>query len=436
VQVVILAGGRGTRLREHTQTMPKPMLTIGDRPNLEHQILLAQRHGFTSALLLVSHLSDRIESYFGCGQRFGVEIAYCAEDPPLGTAGALRHASALLQDRFLVLYGDIFIDCDLARLWAYHADGRALATLVVHPNDHPDDSDLVEADSDGTVSAIYPKPRSDDQYLPNRVNAGVAVIEREILSMIPPGRDLDLARDIFPALAGNGRIRAYQSAEYFKDFGTPERLARARSDFESGKPARQNRSYPRPAVFLDRDGVINKEVSHLSKPAQMELIPGAAESIQRLNEAGYLVIVVTNQPVVARGECSLDGLRLIHNKMETLLGRKHAWIDALYFCPHHPEKGFAGEVSELKFDCTCRKPKTGMFDQAVRDWNISLAGSYCVGDSRRDIVAARRVGVVPIGVRTGSACRDCDALDSPDLVVEDLKEAVEIILASSARVLS
>jgi len=416
--------------------MPKPMVAIGDRPNLEHQILLARRHGFTSVLLLVSHLSDRIESHFGCGQRFGVEIAYCAEDPPLGTAGALRHAGALLQDRFLVLYGDIFIDCDLARLWAYHADGRALATLVVHPNDHPDDSDLVEADSDGTVSAIYPKPRSGDQYLPNRVNAGVAVIERDILAMIPSGRDLDLARDIFPALARNGRLRAYQSAEYFKDFGTPERLAHARSDFESGKTARQNRSYPRPAVFLDRDGVINEEVSHLSKPAQMELIPGAAESIQRLNEAGYLVIVVTNQPVVARGECSLDGLRLIHNKMETLLGRKHAWIDALYFCPHHPDEGFAGEVSELKFDCTCRKPKTGMFDQAVQDWNISLAGSYCVGDSRRDIVAARRVGIVPIGVRTGSACRDCDALDSPDLLVEDLEEAVEIILASSGRVLS
>jgi mannose-1-phosphate guanylyltransferase / phosphomannomutase len=430
VQVVILAGGRGTRLREHAQTIPKPMVTIGERPNLEHQILLAQRHGFTSVLLLVSHLSDRIEAHFGDGERFGVEISYCAEDPPLGTAGALRHAAQLLQDRFLVLYGDIFIDCDLARLWAHHVDGRALATLVVHPNDHPDDSDLVEADADGAISAIYPKPRPENQYLPNSVNAGVAVIEREILAMIPPGQHLDLARDIFPALAHNGRLRAYHSAEYFKDFGTPDRLAHVRSDFESGKTARLSRSQVRPAVFLDRDGVINKEVSHLSNPAQMELISGAAESIRRLNQAGYLVIVVTNQPVVARGECSQDTLRLIHSKMETLLGRQHAWIDALYFCPHHPDKGFAGEVPELKFDCMCRKPKTGMFDQAVRDWNVALAGSYCVGDSRRDIVAARRMGIVPIGVRTGSACRDCDTLDSPDWLVDDLGKAVEVILAS------
>jgi histidinol-phosphate phosphatase family protein len=433
VQVVILAGGLGTRLREHTQTIPKPMVTIGERPNLKHQILLARRHGFTSVLLLVSHLSDRIESYFGSGERFDVEISYCAEDPPLGTAGALRNAGPLLQDRFLVLYGDIFIDCDLARLWAHHSDSRALATLVVHPNDHPDDSDLVETDADGMISAIYPKPRAENQYLPNKVNAGVAVIEREILAMIPPGRHLDLARDIFPALARNGRLRAYHSAEYFKDFGTSDRLARVRSDFESGKTARLSRSHLRPAVFLDRDGVINKEVSHLSNPAQMELISGAAKSIQRLNEAGYLVIVVTNQPVVARGECSLDELRLIHNKMETLLGRERAWIDALYFCPHHPDKGFAGEVPELKFDCGCRKPKTGMFDQAVCDWNISLADSYCVGDSSRDVVAARRMGIAPIGVKTGSGCRDCDALDSPDWLVDDLGRAVDVILASNSR---
>ena len=183
-----------------------------------------------------------------------------------------------------------------------------------------------------------------------------------------------------------------------------------RLDFETGKPARLSRGHLRPAIFLDRDGVINKEVSHLSDPAQMELIPGAAEAIRRLNEAGFLVIVVTNQPVIARGECTLDVLRLIHNKMETLLGRKHAWIDALYFCPHHPDEGFAGEIPELKVDCACRKPKTGMFDQAVRDWNISLSGSFGVGDTRRDVLAARRMGIVAIGVKTGHGCRDCDAL--------------------------
>jgi mannose-1-phosphate guanylyltransferase/phosphomannomutase len=428
VQVVILAGGRGTRLGEHAQTIPKPMVTIGGRPNLEHQVLLAKRYGFTSVLFLVSHLADDIEAHFGRGERFGMEFSYSAENPPLGTAGALRHAAQLLQNRFLLLYGDVFVECDLARLWADHANSHAIATLVVHPNDHPDDSDLVAADSEGKISAIYPKPRPQDQYLPNRVNAGAVVIERRIIASISPGRHLDLAGDIFPGLARDGGLRAYHSAEYFKDFGTPDRLSRVRLDFETGKPARLSRGHSRPAVFLDRDGVINKEVSYIADPAQMELIPGAAEAIRRLNEAGFLVIVVTNQAVVARGECTLAMLRLIHNKMETLLGRKHAWIDALYFCPHHPDKGFAGEVPELKVDCNCRKPKTGLFDQAVLDWNISLPDSYGVGDGRRDVIAARRMGIVPIGVKTGHGCLDCDNRDSPDWLVEDLQEAVDIIL--------
>src|SRR6516225_4792420 len=320
-QIVILAGGRGTRLGEHARSIPKPMVTIGGRPNLEHQVLLAKRHGFTSVLFLVSHLADRIEAHFSDGQRFGMEISYCAENPPLGTAGALRHAGALLQDRFLLLYGDVFIECDLARLWADHAINHPLATLVVHPNDHPYDSDVVEADSQGWISAIHSKRRPEDQYLSNLVNAGAVVIERKILALIPPDQHLDLVTDIFPALAREGVLRAYRSAEYFKDFGTPDRLARARLDFQTGKPARLARGYGRPAVFLDRDGVINKEVAHLSDPAQMELISGAADAIRRLNEAGLLVIVVTNQPVVARGECTPDTLRLIHNKMEALIGQ-------------------------------------------------------------------------------------------------------------------
>lgn len=430
-QVVILAGGRGTRLGEHARTVAKPMVTIGGLPNLEHQILLAKRYGFTNVVLLVSHLADGIAVHFGDGGRLGVAISYCREDPPLGTAGALHHAGAVLQDRFLVLYGDVFIDCDLAQLWADHAEHRPFATLVAHPNDHPHDSDLVETDDEGWVRAVHPKPRPQGRYLPNLVNAGAAVIERQVLGLIPPGRHLDLAHDIFPALARDRRLRAYRSAEYLKDFGTPERLARVREDFASGKTARLSRRHPRSAVFLDRDGVINQEVSYISDPAQLELIPGAAAAIRRLNAAGFLVIVTTNQAVLARGECTPKVLRVIHNKLETLLGLGHAWIDALYLCPHHPDKGFPGEVAELKIDCTCRKPKSGLIEQALREWNIWLPGSYAVGDSRRDVIAARRMGIATIGVRTGHGCRDCEGADAPDRLVEDLEEAAEIILAES-----
>src|SRR5581483_10724032 len=183
---------------------------------------LARQYGFTEALFLVSHLAGRIEAHFGDGRDFGVAAAYCAEDPPLGTAGALRHAAGRLAERFLLLYGDVFIDCDLGRLWADHAAHRPVATLVVHPNDHPHDSDLVEVDAEGRVTALHPRARAPERYLANLVNAGA------------------------------GALRAYRSAEYFKDFGTPERLAQVRADFARGDTARRRRDRRRPAVFLDR----------------------------------------------------------------------------------------------------------------------------------------------------------------------------------------
>ncbi len=433
MQVVILAGGLGTRLGDAARGLPKPMVDIGGRPNLEHQLLLARQYGFTEALFLVSHLAGRIEAHFGDGRDFGVAAAYCAEDPPLGTAGALRHAAGRLAERFLLLYGDVFIDCDLGRLWADHAAHRPVATLVVHPNDHPHDSDLVEVDAEGRVTALHPRARAPERYLANLVNAGAAVLERRVLAAIPPNAPLDLARDIFPGLARAGALRAYRSAEYFKDFGTPERLAQVRADFARGDTARRRRDRRRPAVFLDRDGVINRHVPHLADAAAMELLPGAGAAIRRLNQAGYLVIVVTNQPVVARGECSVAALRAIHDKMETLIGREHGWIDALYYCPHHPDRGFAGEIAELKVECACRKPQPGLFRQAVRDWNIALEGSWSVGDSRRDILAARRMGIAAIGVRTGQGCRDCGADAMPDRIAADLPAAVDIILAGGVQ---
>jgi mannose-1-phosphate guanylyltransferase / phosphomannomutase len=238
MQVVIMAGGRGTRLGEDARGVPKPMVTIGGRPNLEHQVLLAARHGFTKVLLLVSHLADQVTAHFGDGNRLGVGISYSVEDPPLGTAGALRHAEGMLEERFLLLYGDVFMECDLPRLWADHARHQPLATLVVHSNDHPHDCDIVEANTEGWVTAIHPKSRPPELCVPNAVNAGAVVIERDLLSAIPPDRHLDLASEIFPTLAHGGRLRAYRSAEYFRDFGTPDRLARTRADFEGGRTVR------------------------------------------------------------------------------------------------------------------------------------------------------------------------------------------------------
>lgn len=146
------------------------------------------------------------------------------------------------------------------------------------------------------------------------------------------------------------------------------------------------------AVFLDRDGTINVYKGFLRDIDEFELIDGVADAIKKINNSGYLCIVVTNQPVIARGEVTYEQLDMIHKKMETLLGLDGAYIDGLYYCPHHPHKGYEGEIPELKIDCKCRKPKPGMLYMAEKDFNISLSDSFMVGDGENDIIAGNAAG--------------------------------------------
>ena len=193
----------------------------------------------------------------------------------------------------------------------------------------------------------------------------------------------------------------YDSPEYVKDMGTPERYESVCRDFEAGVVEAKNLKNKQKTIFLDRDGTINKYMGFLRKPEELELLPGVAEAIKLINSSGYLAVVVTNQPVIARGEVSFDGLEEIHNKMETLLGQEGAYLDAIYFCPHHPHKGFEGEVPELKIDCDCRKPKPGMLLKAAEDLNIELKNSYMIGDSDTDVEAGKAAGCTAIKIEEG-----------------------------------
>jgi D,D-heptose 1,7-bisphosphate phosphatase len=181
-------------------------------------------------------------------------------------------------------------------------------------------------------------------------------------------------------------------------------------------------------VFLDRDGTLVVDKNCLRKADELELLPGVADAVHRLNHAGLRAVMVTNQPVVAKGWCTEAELQNIHNKLETLLGRDHAFLDRIYFCPHHPEKGFAGERLELKIDCDCRKPKTGMIRRAVADLNIDLSQSWFIGDTTTDLQTARNAGVKSILVRTGSAGQDGKFTASPDFVFDTLGQAVDFVL--------
>jgi D,D-heptose 1,7-bisphosphate phosphatase len=429
-QLIILAGGKGTRLaNELGSTLPKPMAPVAGRPVLEHQLELARQHGFHDVRLLTSHRAQVIEDHFGDGSLFGVNVRYHVDSEPRGTAGAVLEALPELADRFALLYGDTVLDVDLDRFWRRHIEVGADSSLFIHPNDHPHDSDLVDVDGSGWIRAFYPHPHPEGCYLKNMVNAVLYIMEKAALEPWASSHEnLDFAHDLFPRmLSADARLYGYHSREYIKDMGTPERLARVEADRASGLVERRALRNSCPAVFLDRDGTLNVEVNRVQSADRLDLIAGAGEGVRRLNRAGFLAVVVTNQAVVARGDCSEAELEHIHNKLETLLGEKGAYLDGLYHCPHHPDSGVPGERPELKIACDCRKPETAMLERAASDLFIDMESSWMIGDTTTDLQTAHNAKIRSVLVRTGHAGRDRRWPARPDFEFFDLNEAVEFI---------
>ena len=411
MKAVIMAGGKGTRIASINSDVPKPMIEICGKPILLWQIENLKACGLTDITLVIGHLGHVIRDYFQDGSNFGVHISYFEEKEPLGTAGALFKMPELTDD-FLLLCGDVMMDVDFQRFIRFHREHQAKASLMAHPNGHPYDSSLL-------VTEILPptekggRPidthrvtkwinKEDERlFYKNRVNAGIEIISPQLLRETmkhfvprhPESPDkIDLDRDVLKPNIASGGIFAYDTPEYIKDMGTPDRYYEVEKDIKNGKVKARNLSQCQRAIFLDRDGTINSYKGFLTHPDDFELLPGVAEAIRTINHSGYLCIVVSNQPVIARGDCTFEELQTIHDKMETLLGKEGAFVDGIYYCPHHPDKGFEGERPEYKIDCDCRKPKAGLLFQAAKDWNIDLSQSYMIGDSDRDVEAGKNAG--------------------------------------------
>ena len=400
MKTILMAGGRGF------PNIPKPLIPVDGMPILEREIRSLASQGFKDLILTVGYLAGKIITYFGDGSQLGANIEYFVEETPLGNAGALfRLRDKIGADPFLLLNADAAFDVDFNRMLEFHKKHGGLVTLFTHPNSHPYDSGLIIADKDGNVEKWLSKEDERPQWYSNRVNAGLHIINPKVLDIslknldidqetgFPKGK-VDLDRQILKPLCGTGKMFCYDSPEYVKDMGTPERFHQVEADYKNGVVQAKNLRNKQKAIFLDRDGTINKYVGFLRNIDDFELIDGVSEAIKQINQSGYLAIVVTNQPVIARGEVTWDELHEIHKKMETLLGKDGAYIDGIYICPHHPDKGFEGERPEYKFDCGCRKPKPGLLLQAAKDYNINLAQSFMIGDSNRDIEAGKNAGCI------------------------------------------
>ena len=433
MKTVIMAGGKGTRISSVASDIPKPMIKIEGKTVLEHEIECLKDQGFTDLIITISHLGSIIMDYFGDGSRFGVQIRYFNEETPLGNAGALFKMRNELDGDFLLLNADAIFDVDFNRFVQFHNAHGGLVTLFTHPNSHPYDSSVLIANEDMSVEQWLTKEDIRPRWYRNRVNAGLHVINPTVLDMIginpkTVGTEVngkivkvDLDRQILKPLCGTGKMFCYVSPEYVKDMGTPDRYETVCKDFAAGRVKAKNLKQKQKAVFLDRDGTINKYVGFLRNIDDFQLLPGVAEAVRLLNTSGYLAIVVTNQPVIARGEVTVPQLQEMHNKMETLLGAEGAYLDAIYYCPHHPDHGYPGEVEVLKINCDCRKPKPGMMLRAAEEFNIDLSQSWMIGDGENDIKAGKAAGCRTVLIGTEEYNQDETALTLLDAVNNILK---------------
>lgn len=432
---VIQAGGKGTRLKELTKDqVPKPMILLNGKPMIEWQIENVRKYGIRRFVIIIGHLGNKIRDFFGDGSHLGVNISYIEEAEPLGSAGALWFLKRMLPCRnFLILFGDVMFDIDLKRMMRFHEKSHAFVTLAVHPNSHPYDSDLVEMDGEGRINGFHPKNAEREDWTANLVNAGICICSYGLLEKITVLRRLDLEKDLFVPLIEEKKLYGYFTTEYMRDAGTPERFREVCQEQADGLWAQKNLEEKQKCIFLDRDGTLNVYKGLLSDIREFELEQDAAEAVKLINRSGYLAIVVTNQPVVARGMCSLSDVERIHRKMQTLLGEKGAYLDDIVFCPHHPDKGFPGENPEYKILCDCRKPHIGMLTRMAEKYHIDPHQSWMIGDSTTDIQTGILAGTKTVLVRTGEAGLDGKYAVKADYKAENVLDAVKYILSDRSK---
>ena len=427
MKALILAGGKGTRLLDLTNNLiPKPMAELKGKPILQWTIERLKENGITELFISVSHLREKIIDYFEDGSKFGVKIEYLIEEEPLGSGGALYYLKGKIEGDFIVCSGDVLFNIDIPRMVEYHKNNNAIATLFTHPNLHPFDSDLVVSDKNGRVTKFDSKHNIRNYYYKNNVNAGFFVINEKALDYFKEVKKCNMEHDFIQSLIDEGKnVFAYKSPEYIKDVGTVERFKLAEKEIDNGLVNKKCLKNKQKAIFIDRDGVINKYKGFIKNASEIELVNRVVEAIGLINRSEYLAIVVSNQPVIARGDSTFEQVEEMFNKIETILGKEGVYLDGIYYCPHHPHSGYEGEVKELKIVCDCRKPNIGMLKMAEKDFNIDLSKSYMIGDTNTDVQTGINAGMPQIKVKSDIVEEE---KVKPTYKANDLYDAVNIVL--------
>jgi D-glycero-D-manno-heptose 1,7-bisphosphate phosphatase len=387
-QAVILAGGRGTRLGDVARGMPKPLLEVAGRPFIAFLLEELQRYGIKEAIVLAGPSDAPFRQILGNGDFGDLKLTFVTEPKAAGTGGALNYARDLLADTFLMLNGDSWFDVNLLRLMKTPMADESLGRIALR--EVPDTSRYgrVSLNPDGRVVDFAEKAGGQ----PGLINGGIYWLRREIVDLMsdPP---VSLEMETFPDLVARRKIEAMELSGRFIDIGTPEDLTRAKGLLANWRQ--------RPAVFLDRDGVLNRDTGYPHLPEQIEWNEQAGDAIALLNDAGYLVFVVTNQAGIARGYYDEPAVVSLHGWMNEILAADAAHVDAFYYCPHHPDEG----KGAYRQRCACRKPQPGMMLQAIDEWPVRREGSFLIGDRPTDIAAGEAAGI-PTYLYSGGSLLD------------------------------
>lgn len=424
MQVVVLMGGLGTRLKNYTTDCPKSLVDVCGKPFFDYQLDLLRAWGFKKFVFLVGYKADMIEEHYGDGSELGISIKYCYDgEKLLGTGGAVRRALDLIEDDFILMYGDSFMDIDYAECVYRYLEGknqgaRALMTVLCN-NNRFDKSNVV---MDGDRLALYDKhnPTPEMDY----IDYGVCVYEKSLFTPYEKDVAFDIAK-IQHDLSVKGQMCAQIVTKRFYEIGSPESLA----EFSGYVNMRFNESHP--AVFVDRDGVINEivwneDIEQLDSPLNVEqfkFIDGAVEGLKTLKEKGYYVFVVTNQPSAAKGKTTLKKLYDINTYMISKLQKEDVYIDDIFMCPHYTKELPLTKEKFLIKNCNCRKPKPGLILRALRKYNVDMGKSFMIGDSCTDVKAGSEVGLqtVFLGDLKCDLCKKLGDVN-PTFIAKDLSD--------------
>lgn len=379
-QAAILCGGLGTRLGELTRSTPKPLLSVAGKPFLEILIGELSRHGVTRILLLSSFESGQVQAFadnFLDGFNRNITIEVAVEPGQAGTGGALWHSRDQLEEAFFLLNGDSWFDCPLLDVAnCLQVSKGALGALALRPMEASPRYGEVKVTGNRITGFRASGPEIGNML----VNGGVYAFRRGIIDLLEPVCSLE--QEVLPRAAERGLLRGLVSTGDFIDIGVPDDFARAQHEI--------GRRLKKPALFLDRDGVLNVDHGHVGSVDRFEWVHGAREAVRMANLAGYYVFVVTNQAGIAKGLYTEEDHASLMSHMADDLAAVGAHLDDTRYCPFHPE----GKVDRYRRSSDWRKPAPGMLQDLLRAWPVDLERSMLIGDKESDIQAAEQAGII------------------------------------------